>query len=483
MMQSFIARVAAVVACLMLAAGPALPAARIKDVASLQAGRENQLIGYGLVVGLQGTGDSMRSSPFTEQSMRAMLQNLGISMVGTQTRAKNIAAVLVTANLPPFASPGSRIDITVGSLGDASSLRGGTLVMTSLSGADGQIYAVAQGSVVVTGVSASGDAASVQQGVTTAGRVPNGAIIERELPSRFKDASDLVLQLRNPDFSTAVGMADAINRYAAAQYGSPIAESRDSQSVGIGRGEAQPPAGGDQREGRHQAGEQDRPAVVDDGDKGRQRQRPEGGENVEPRRPRPPVAPGLPQREPGRDDEIDRQHPLERDDGERRRPEQEQARRQQGEPLRVIGPALRERACGGEGVDEPHDAGAHHRKGEQRQHPFARPEQGRENPKPQRHQRAAKAAPHNRRHRNPQGAADAGGRRSRPSRRRGEPRARSPSTDEAGASSTLRRGGPPLRRRKRHAARADRPKARSRIATVRRARGNRRDTASRARRP
>ncbi|WP_421594366.1 flagellar basal body P-ring protein FlgI [Shinella sp. M27] len=234
-MQLFFRRVVAALACIMLAAGPALPAARIKDVASLQAGRDNQLIGYGLVVGLQGTGDSMRSSPFTEQSMRAMLQNLGISMVGTQTRAKNIAAVLVTANLPPFASPGSRIDVTVGSLGDAASLRGGTLVMTSLSGADGQIYAVAQGSIVVTGVSASGDAATVQQGVTTAGRVPNGAIIERELPSRFKDSSDLVLQLRNPDFSTSVGMADAINRYASAQYGNPIAESRDSQSVYIAK--------------------------------------------------------------------------------------------------------------------------------------------------------------------------------------------------------------------------------------------------------
>ncbi|MCD1265957.1 flagellar basal body P-ring protein FlgI [Shinella sumterensis] len=234
-MRFLFLRAVAVLACVMLAAGPALPAARIKDVASLQAGRDNQLIGYGLVVGLQGTGDSMRSSPFTEQSMRAMLQNLGISMVGTQTRAKNIAAVLVTANLPPFASPGSRIDVTVGSLGDAASLRGGTLVMTSLSGADGQIYAVAQGSIVVTGVSASGDAATVQQGVTTAGRVPNGAIIERELPSRFKDAADLVLQLRNPDFSTAVGMADAINRYAAAQYGGPIAESRDSQSVYIAK--------------------------------------------------------------------------------------------------------------------------------------------------------------------------------------------------------------------------------------------------------
>jgi flagellar P-ring protein precursor FlgI len=235
MMQTFFRRALAAIACLMLAAGPALPAARIKDVASLQSGRDNQLIGYGLVVGLQGTGDSMRSSPFTEQSMRAMLQNLGISMVGTQTRAKNIAAVLVTANLPPFASPGSRIDVTVGSLGDATSLRGGTLVMTSLSGADGQLYAVAQGSIVVTGVSANGDAATVQQGVTTAGRVPNGAIIERELPSRFKDAADLVLQLRNPDFSTSVGMADAINRYAAAQYGAPIAESRDSQSVYVAK--------------------------------------------------------------------------------------------------------------------------------------------------------------------------------------------------------------------------------------------------------
>jgi flagellar P-ring protein precursor FlgI len=235
MMRSLFLRVLATVTCLALAAGPALSAARIKDIASLQSGRENQLIGYGLVVGLQGTGDSMRSSPFTEQSMRAMLQNLGISMVGTQTRAKNIAAVLVTANLPPFSSPGSRIDVTVGSLGDSTSLRGGTLVMTSLTGADGQIYAVAQGSIVVTGVSAAGDAASVQQGVTTAGRVPNGAIIERELPSRFKDSSDLVLQLRNPDFSTAVGMADAINRYASAQYGSPIAESRDSQSVYVAK--------------------------------------------------------------------------------------------------------------------------------------------------------------------------------------------------------------------------------------------------------
>ncbi|MGN7292299.1 flagellar basal body P-ring protein FlgI [Rhizobium sp. SAFR-030] len=208
-------------------------AARIKDIASLQAGRDNQLIGYGLIVGLQGTGDSLRSSPFTEQSMRAMLQNLGISTQGGQSSAKNTAAVMVTANLPPFASPGSRMDVTVSSLGDATSLRGGTLVMTSLSGADGQIYSVAQGSVIVSGFSAQGQAASVTEGVTTAGRVPNGAIIERELPSKFKDAVNLVLQLRNPDFSTSVRIADVVNRYAGQRYGAPIAESRDSQEVVI----------------------------------------------------------------------------------------------------------------------------------------------------------------------------------------------------------------------------------------------------------
>nr|WP_139310544.1 flagellar basal body P-ring protein FlgI [Allorhizobium taibaishanense] len=217
---------------LLVSAGPALSqGSRIKDVASLQAGRDNQLIGYGLVVGLQGTGDSLRSSPFTDQSMRAMLQNLGISTQGGQSSAKNVAAVMVTANLPPFSSPGSRIDATVSSLGDASSLRGGTLVMTSLSGADGQIYAVAQGSVVVSGFTAQGQAASVTEGVTTSGRVPNGAIIERELPSKFKDSVNLVLQLRNPDFSTALGMARRINSYAASTYGAPIAEARDSQEV------------------------------------------------------------------------------------------------------------------------------------------------------------------------------------------------------------------------------------------------------------
>ncbi|MCD2179019.1 flagellar basal body P-ring protein FlgI [Rhizobium sp. C1] len=220
--------------CLMLAGGAdAFAASRIKDIASLQAGRDNQLIGYGLVVGLQGTGDSLRSAPFTEQSMRAMLQNLGISTQGGQSRTKNVAAVMVTATLPPFASPGSRIDITVSSMGDATNLRGGTLVMTSLSGADGQIYAVAQGSIIVSGFSADGAAASVTQGVPTAGRIPGGAIIERPLPSRFKDSVNLVLQLRNPDFTTAVGISDAINAWAKSRFGAPIAEAADSQEVSV----------------------------------------------------------------------------------------------------------------------------------------------------------------------------------------------------------------------------------------------------------
>ncbi|MGO4439412.1 flagellar basal body P-ring protein FlgI [Rhizobium sp. RAF56] len=218
----------------LIAADPALAMnSRIKDIASLQAGRDNQLIGYGLIVGLQGSGDGLRSSPFTEQSMRAMLQNLGISTQGGQSGAKNTAAVMVTANLPPFASPGSRIDVTVSSLGDATSLRGGTLIMTSLTGADGQIYAVAQGSVIVSGFQAQGAAASVTEGVTTAGRVPGGAIIERELPARFKDAVNLVLQLRNPDFSTSIRIADTVNAFARSRFGAQIAEAKDSQEVTI----------------------------------------------------------------------------------------------------------------------------------------------------------------------------------------------------------------------------------------------------------
>lgn len=209
------------------------PTARVKDIASLQSARDNQLLGYGLVVGLQGTGDGLRNSPYTEQSLRAMLQNLGIATEGGQTRSQNVAAVLVTATLPPFASMGSRIDITVSSLGDATSLRGGTLVMTSLAGADGEIYAVAQGAVIVSGISAEGDAATLQTGVTTAGRLPGGAIIEREIPAKFKSTNGLVFQLRNPDFSTAVNVADEINKYALIRFGQAIATARDSAVINV----------------------------------------------------------------------------------------------------------------------------------------------------------------------------------------------------------------------------------------------------------
>ena len=234
-MMSFKRVIAAalVLAVAMCEPGSAFAISRIKDIVSLQSGRDNQLIGYGLVVGLQGTGDSLRSSPFTEQAMRAMLQNLGISTQGGKSASKNVAAVMVTANLPPFASPGSRIDASISSMGDASNLRGGTLIMTSLTGADGQIYAVAQGPLIVSGFSATGDAATLTQGVTTAGRIPGGAIVEREVPSKFKDSVNLVLQLRNPDFTTAMRMQDVINLYAKQKYGGPIAEAKDAEEVVI----------------------------------------------------------------------------------------------------------------------------------------------------------------------------------------------------------------------------------------------------------
>lgn len=218
---------------LMVLPSEGLADSRIKDITSLQDARDNQLIGYGLVIGLQGTGDGLRNSPYTEQSLRAMLENLGISTKGGAAQSKNVAAVIVTANLPPFSSRGSRIDVSVSSLGDAKSLRGGTLVMTSLSGADSQIYAVAQGGVIVSGFSAEGDAQTVVQGVTTGGRIPNGAIIEREVPARFKDASSLMFQLRNPDFTTAISIVDVINVFTARKYGRPLASANDSTNVRV----------------------------------------------------------------------------------------------------------------------------------------------------------------------------------------------------------------------------------------------------------
>jgi flagellar P-ring protein precursor FlgI len=215
--------------------GQTLTVSRIKDIATLQSARDNQLVGYGLVIGLQGTGDGLRNSPFTEQSMRAMLENLGISTRGGQTRARNVAAVIVTANLPPFVQSGTRIDINVSSMGDATSLAGGTLVMTPLKAPDGEIYAVAQGSVIVTGFTAQGQAETLTQGVPTSGRVPNGAIVERQVPASFNSDATLTLQLRNPDFSTAVRITDAINANATNRFGRRVAQEQDARTVTIQR--------------------------------------------------------------------------------------------------------------------------------------------------------------------------------------------------------------------------------------------------------
>ncbi len=212
---------------------PGQVAARIKDIAQLQSARDNQLVGYGLVIGLQGTGDSLRNSPFTEQSIRAMLQNLGIATEGGQARAKNVAAVIVTANMPPFVQSGARIDINVSSMGDATSLQGGTLVMTPLKAADGEIYAVGQGSVIVSGFTAQGQAEQLTQGVPTAGRVPGGALVERAVDAEFGDQAVLTLQLRNPDFSTAVRIADAVNAYTSRRFGARVAAERDARTVSI----------------------------------------------------------------------------------------------------------------------------------------------------------------------------------------------------------------------------------------------------------
>jgi flagellar P-ring protein precursor FlgI len=212
---------------------PGQVASRIKDIAQLQSARDNQLVGYGLVIGLQGTGDSLRNSPFTEQSIRAMLQNLGIATEGGQARAKNVAAVIVTANMPAFVQSGARIDINVSSMGDATSLQGGTLVMTPLKAADGEIYAVGQGSIIVSGFTAQGQAEQLTQGVPTAGRVPGGGLVERAVDAAFGDQLVLTLQLRNPDFSTAVRIADAINGYTSHRFGVRVAAERDAQTVSI----------------------------------------------------------------------------------------------------------------------------------------------------------------------------------------------------------------------------------------------------------
>lgn len=194
--------------------GPAhASASRIKDIINIEGVRDNQLIGYGLVVGLNGSGDSLNSSPFTEQSLTAMLERLGVNVRGETMRTGNVAAVMVTATLPPFTSQGSRIDIAVSTMGDSSSLQGGTLLVTPLMGADGQVYAVAQGPVATSGFSAVGEAASVTQNIPTNGRIAGGAIVEREIGFNLAALNAVRLGLKNPDFTTARRVASSINAY------------------------------------------------------------------------------------------------------------------------------------------------------------------------------------------------------------------------------------------------------------------------------
>jgi flagellar P-ring protein precursor FlgI len=197
----------------MTAAPEAAAQARIKDLVTIDGVRRNQLIGYGLVVGLNGTGDRLNNTPFTQQSLEGMLERLGVNIRNETMRTRNVAAVMVTASLPPFARQGTTIDVTVSTLGDASSLLGGTLLVTPLLGADGEAYAVAQGPLAVTGFSAQGQSGtSVTRGVPTSARIANGAIVEREIDFALDDVGVLRMALRNPDFTTANRIADAVNR-------------------------------------------------------------------------------------------------------------------------------------------------------------------------------------------------------------------------------------------------------------------------------
>ena len=206
------ARYLAAALTLALAAAPgALAEARIKDLVEFDGVRGNDLVGYGLVVGLDGTGDGLRNAPFTEEAMVSLLERLGVNVSGEDFRPRNVAAVLVTAVLPAFARTGSKIDVSVSTIGDASSLVGGTLIMTPLNAADGNIYAVAQGGVISGGQRVEGDAASVTEGVPTSGTIPSGARVEREIPFVLNDLREFRLALRDPDFTTAARIAAAIN--------------------------------------------------------------------------------------------------------------------------------------------------------------------------------------------------------------------------------------------------------------------------------
>lgn len=214
--------------CLLATAGQAGPV-RIKDLVEFDGVRGNDLVGYGLVVGLNGTGDGLRNAPFTEEIMSNILERLGVNVTGEQFRPKNVAAVFVTAALPPFSRAGGQIDVTVSAIGDAKSLLGGTLIMTPLNAADGQIYAVAQGTIIAGGAVAEGEGANVTQGVPTAGVIPAGARVEREIDFDLSSLTNLRLALRDADFTTAARIEQAIN----SDFGRPVALMLDSGTVNL----------------------------------------------------------------------------------------------------------------------------------------------------------------------------------------------------------------------------------------------------------
>lgn len=211
----------------MLWTGHAQAQSRIKDITTFEGIRENLLVGYGLVVGLNGTGDDLDSAPFTRESLIGMLQRLGISARDDDLDTENVAAVMVTASLPPFARQGSRIDVTVSALGTAENLLGGTLLVTPLLAADGEVYAVSQGPLAVGGFSAEGEGGSVTKGVPTTGRISNGAIIEREIDFDLRELKTVKVSLRNPDLTTSRHISEEINRF----LGEPAARSSDPGTV------------------------------------------------------------------------------------------------------------------------------------------------------------------------------------------------------------------------------------------------------------
>jgi flagellar P-ring protein precursor FlgI len=223
----------ALAVCFAVSAGLSTPARaeRLKDIATVNGVRTNQLVGYGLVVGLDGTGDQTSQAPFTIQSITNMLAKFGITIpANANPQLKNVAAVTVTADLPPFTKPGQTIDVTVASIGNASSLRGGNLLMTPLRGVDGQVYAFAQGSVLVSGFGISGkDGSKISLNVPSSGRIPNGAGVEREVPMKFASDAHLVLNLNTPDFTTAARVAAGINK----TLGEGTADALDAVSIRV----------------------------------------------------------------------------------------------------------------------------------------------------------------------------------------------------------------------------------------------------------